>query len=174
MSRGSANGYTILYVSMPEGGTGVKVRYNPLIGQKVVARKEGKEWTGTCIGVNGNAERFMLFTRNGKQYTTFSAPFAKNSVPYQFYLKMEDDLTEEDVKEMEVTFEGKHFEDVIVIPSLAVREEYNMYSDTTKYYVWKLENDQIVKEYVKVYRTAAASGLCYIMDGVKEKDKILK
>ncbi len=174
MSGGKAGGSTILYVSMPEGGTGVKVRYMPLIGQKVVAKKGEKEWSGSCVGINGDAQRFMLFTRNGKQYATFSAPFAKNSVPYQFYLKMDEELTDNDMKEMEITFEGKHFEDVIVIPSLAVREEYNMYSDTTKYYVWKLENDQIVKEYVKVYRTGAASGVCYIMDGVKEKDKILK
>ena len=174
MSRGKEEGATVLYVAMPEGGTGIKVHYNPLIGQKVMARKGDKEWTGTCVGVNGDEKRFMLFTRNGKQYTTYSAPFGKSSVKYQFYLKMDQEMTEEDMKDLEIIFNGKHFQDVIVVPSLAVREEYNMYSDTTKYYVWKLENDQIVKEFVTVYLTDATSGLCYVMSGVNEKDKLLK
>ncbi len=174
MSRGKLGGSTILYVAMPEGGTGSRVHNTPLIGQKVMAKKGDKTWTGTCIGINGNDSRFLVFTRNGKQYATYSAPFVKNTVRYQFYLKMDGEMTEEDTKELEVTFYGKHFENVIVIPTLAVREEYNMYSDTTKYYVWKLENDQIVKEYVNVYKTDVASGLCYVMSGVKEKDKLLK
>ncbi|MBO4337914.1 MAG: efflux RND transporter periplasmic adaptor subunit, partial [Lachnospiraceae bacterium] len=174
MQRGEDEGFTRLYIALPGGGSRNSANGMPVLGQNVTAKNEEKQWTGTCIGVNGRDKRFMLFTRDGKQCATYSAAFTRNNVENQFYVRLEGNMTADDLKGLEVNYPQKRFDNVIVLPANSVKEEYNMYSDTTKYYVWKMENNQVVKEYVNVYETEATPGVYYVLLGVNEKDTLLK
>ena len=54
----------------------------------------------------------------------------------------------------------------ILILNFFNQQEYN--------YVWKVENGEIVKEYVTIHKTPVATGTTYILDGVEVGDKVLK
>ncbi|MBR4758794.1 MAG: efflux RND transporter periplasmic adaptor subunit [Lachnospiraceae bacterium] len=171
--KGNDTDSTRLYTSFSEGGTGQKVKYQPLVGQPVTAKSETGTFTGSVIAVNGDPKRYILFTRDGKEYVTSSSAFTRG-VQYQFYVRIDSQLTEADMKGMKINFGGRRFEKVVALPVNSVKTEENRYTGKDKYYVWKVENDMVVKEYVKIYATDAVTGSVYIVSGVDAEDMILK
>ena len=171
--RGDEKDSTRLLTSFSEGGTGVKVKYQPLLGQPVLAKSESGSWNGSVIAVNADQSRNILFTRDGKECVTNSKPFTRG-VQFQFFVKLDGELTESDMKGMKVSFGGRRFEKVVSLPVNSVKTEENRYTGKDKYYVWKVENDMVVKEYVKIYKTEAVTGSAYILSGVDAEDVILK
>ena len=143
------------------------------VGRTVTLKQGSKTTTGTCIGKNGISDRYMLFTRNGKPCVTYSAPFKKNA-EFQFYVEMDSKIEPKDLTKCEMTFNGVDVRDAVVISSSALRSEQSQLNDEFKYYVWKLEGDQIVKEYVDVYHPQAATSTKLILNGVEPGDKVLK
>jgi hypothetical protein len=60
---------------------------------------------------------------------------------------------------------------------VAVKVETNQLSadnSDDKYYVWKIEDGEIVKEYVEIYPSSSATGSTYILNGIEPGDKVLK
>jgi len=143
------------------------------VGRTVTLKQGSKTTTGTCIGKNGISDRYMLFTRNGKPCVTYSAPFSKNA-EFQFYVEMDSKIEEKDLTKCEITFNGVDVKGAVVISASALRSEQSQLNDEFKYYVWKLEGDQIVKEYVDVYHPQAATSTKLILNGVEPGDKVLK
>lgn len=143
------------------------------IGGKVTLKKEDYSWTGTCIGVNGKGDRYMLTTKDGNPCATYSAPFSKNVV-YQFYVEMDAELSETDLMQSEMSFNACEMHDIVVIPGSALKTEIAALSKAERYYVWKVENGDIVKEYVDVYNPHCATSVKYILNGVEPGDTVLK
>ena len=170
---------TRLFVINSEGVTLSKVVYPGKTGINVTVKNKNQSWTGKCIGINGDNSRFTLFTRNGKQYSTLSKPFDKQT-PYQFYIELDTKLTEEEVNsivamgEGEVKYTAIEMDGVVTIPTIAVNKEYDDFTSTTKYFVWKMESGILVKEYVVIYETDAANGQTYILSGVEPGDILIK
>lgn len=135
--------------------------------------KNLKTWTGTCIGINGSKERYMLFTDGGRPHVTYSAPFNKN-VKYQCYLEMDGEITETDLLRNEMTIPAREMRQVMAVPMTAVKSEVDQLTQNEKFFVWKLEGDEYVKEYVIVYDSTSATGTKYILSGLEVGDKILK
>ena len=169
--RGNDNGKTKLLVYMKQDALSNPT--NAKIGEKVTLRQEDKVWTGTCIGMNGNLSRYCLFTRDGRPRVTYSKPFEKN-IQYQFYLEMDSEVSEMDLVKSSITFNGCDIRDVVVIPASALKTEIAALSKESKYYVWKVENEEIVKEYVEVYNPNAPTSVKYILNGVEPGDIVLK
>ena len=178
------NEHERLFVLVSTTGKGAikdNVNGTAKLGAEVTLKKENdkheiKTWKGKCIGINGDKNRYCLFTRDDKTYSTFSAPFTKN-VQYQFCIEMEDDITEADIKEAEMEFYGTEMHKVVTVPSVAVKVETNQLSadnSDDKYYVWKIEDGEIVKEYVEIYPSSSATGSTYILNGIEPGDKVLK
>ncbi len=146
---------------------------NPKIGEEVIFYNETKSWTGKCLGINGNPERYMLFTRDEQQHATYSSPYFKG-IEYQFDFVVDDKITKEDMEKSKVKFFGKDFRQVVIVPSTSVKTEYDNLAQQEYNYVWKVENGEIVKEYVTIHKTPVATGTTYILDGVEVGDKVLK
>ena len=146
---------------------------SPKIGEEVTFFNKEKSWTGKCLGINGNPTRFILFTQGEKQYTTYSSPFYKE-IEDQFEMVIDDDITEEDLEDAKVRFNGLEVKQATVVPAQCVKSEYDQLAQKEIYFVWKLENDEIVKEYVTVHDTVVATGTVFILDGVEVGDKLLK
>ncbi len=146
---------------------------NPKIGEEITLYTKEKSWTGECLGLNGSSDRYILFTRDGKPHSTFSSPFYKH-VDYQFYLRIDDEISEEDLEGAKIKFNGKEMKQVIVVPGTSVKTEYDKMAQKDRYYVWKVENGEIVKEYVTIHETVAPTGKVYVLDGVNVGDKLLK
>lgn len=135
--------------------------------------KNLKTWTGTCIGINGSKDRFMLFTDDDRPHVTFSAPFNKN-VEYQCILEMDGEITETDLLRNELTIPAREMRQVVAVPMKAVKSEVDQLTQKEKHFVWKLEGEEYVKEYVIVYDSISATGTKYILSGLEVGDKILK
>ena len=146
--------------------------YSAGLGQRVWVEKDGKVLEGTCIGINGNADRYMLFTRMEKQYVTWSAPFKRNAA-CQMYIEMDEDISEEDRNGAKLCYNGVDMKQMIVLPAATVKTETDRLSKAERYFVWKQEKDQIVKEYVTVFETEDLTGTVCILEGVKAGDRIL-
>lgn len=123
-----------------------------------------------CIGENGKKDKSYLFTRDGRQYITFSVPYYSGTEE-QFFVKLEEDLSAYDKEDIKVEFYSKRLCDVIVLPSKAVYHETDEFVNTTKDYVWKSENDTAVKEYVTTLEEKG--GMTVIISGVNVGDVIL-
>ena len=161
------------YLAIMSGKNSNTVENTARIGQKVVLVKDKQKWEGRCIGINGVDSRFCLFTRDGKQYSTYSASFEKK-VPFQFYVEMDSKVNLAELKDTEIRFSGREMRQVIVLPSLSVKTEVSQLNGNEKYYVWKKEAGMIVKEYVEKYKTDTNNGKIYILRGVEVGDVILK
>ena len=159
------NTNNMLYAVSPEGGA--------KIGIKGKFKNKDNVWTGRCIGVNGEAERYNLFTRNGKQYVTYSAPYGRN-VEFQMYFEMDKDIDDAAFENTEMTYDSFFAKGVVVIPSVSVKTEVSEISGIEKKFVWKQENGELVKEYVTIHKTDVSNGKAYIISGVEAGDKILK
>ena len=162
-------------------GTGVAMNDTAQYGSEITLKKENdkgeiKTWKGKCIGINPGDGRYCLFSRNGKAYSTYSKPFSKN-VQYQFYIEMEDEITKDSINEASVEYHGTEIKKVITVPAISIKVESNQLSadnSDDKYYVWKIEDGEIVKEYVEIYKAQTPGASTYVLNGLKAGDKILK
>ncbi len=143
------------------------------VGTDVTLIQENKSWKGKCIGINGVADRYTLFTRDGEAHSTYSKPFVK-SVTYQFFVEMDSKLTEKDLKDVKIQFVGNGMDKVVTVPSICIKTEIDQLSLDERNYVWKLEGDQVVKEYVEIHKSSVANGVTYVLKGVEPGDKVLK
>ena len=149
-----------------------KKAYSARLGEPVVLTSGDKTWNGTCVGRNGDSERYMLFTKDGKQYATWSRPFDRNQ-DYQMYFKLDKEISEEERTGSELSYDGVKMEGVVTLPKSAVKTETDRVSKATKYFVWKMENEEMVKEFITPYEVDASAETIYVLNGVKPGDQIL-
>ena len=142
------------------------------IGGTITIKSDDKEWTGKCIGINGDDARFCLFTRNNKQYSTYSA--SRKNAKFQMYIDVDEYIEKEDLEKAEITFPSFYSSSVVVLPGTSVKTETSELTGNQKKFVWKKEGDQIVKEYVTTYSGDVVTGKEYILSGVEPGDLILK
>ena len=62
---------------------------------------------------------------------------------------------------------------MIAVPTKAIYQETDKLSGGKAYYVWMLENDMIVKEYVETLNDTEADGKKPVIYGVDEGDILL-
>ena len=167
----SAGEKTKLLVVMANNTT--KLSQRASLGITMTLKQKDKTWTGTCIGLNGNLSRHILLTKDGRPCATYSSPFAKNVV-YQYYVEMDSKVTEQDLTEAKIYFNGCSIRNVVLVPGTSVKTETSKLSNNEKYYVWKIENGEVVKEYVDVYNPHAPTSKKYILSGVEPGDTVLK
>ena len=170
--QGNDAGRTKL-LAMMGTSTGAVEMESAKLGSSIKLKNKKQSWTGTCIGLNGSKDKFYLFSDDGKPRITQSTPFNK-AVVYQFYLEMDDELSETDIMQTELSFYSCDIRDVVVIPAASLKVEVAQLSGNEKYYVWKVIDGEIVKEYVDVYHPEAATKVKYILNGVEAGDTILK
>ena len=142
-------------------------------GNEVVITKDGRKWKGRCIGKNGEEGKYMLFTRDGKPCTTFSKPFSRN-IEKQFYIEIDGKMNGEDIEGARLSFNGMEIRDVISVPNSVIRTETDQLTGTEKNYVWKMVEGDVVKEYVKIYKTRANVEETLVLCGIEAGDRLLK
>ena len=162
-------------VMMSSIGMNSKEGVAPALGSRVSITygDSGKKFETMCIGINGDSLKHYLFTDNGRQYMTYSAPYHSGSVG-QFFIRIEADdvdIGEDESENVSVEFCVKKLNRVIVLPGRAVYQEIDEFSNKTKSYVWKSEGGMVVKEYVKTIETNEGSVI--VISGVDVGDKIL-
>ncbi len=148
------------------------------LGSKVSLEIDGKKYEIDCIGKNGYADKKYLFTKEDKQYLTHSEPY-KSGNEEQFFIKTDEEISKAiaGAKSISCEFDSVCLDNVITVPAKAIYVETNKTDNKDKeksgknYYVWKLENGNIVKEYVKIVESMSDEKI--VVYGIEEGDLIL-
>ncbi len=171
--RKSSEGKLILYVGVPSGSTkavgGIPVA--PALGQKVRFEKDGKEYEGHTIGKCGQKTRYILFTRNNERFETVEPQGTRTGE--QFYVEVDSDVTIEELTGATLLFDNNYMENSVAIPRGAIHLETDKLSGNEKYFVWKVKNGQIVKEFVVPLDSDNIGKEVLVLNGINVGDVIL-
>ncbi len=146
-------GGSICTVKVPEGASALLSFDKKLpIGQKVTfSVSGGKTYTGTITGYTDCSEKespVYLTTKGDVAYLTTSVDEGASKLRH--CVSVEDEGIYNETGSMSVEAEDSKFSNAIIVPDKAVYTEKNPVNESRmKYFVWKLEGDHLVKQYIK-------------------------
>lgn len=132
-------------------------------------------YTGTCVGFaagsNNLDEGCLYIDENGAHYT-FQTTSGYDTPA--FYVRMNDEIVDDMGNGESVDFPYISMEDVIVLPAGMIYEEKDaMHPDKVSYFVWKMEGDHLVKQYVLLDDTLTGNGKV-VLFGIESGDVLAR
>lgn len=164
----------ILLVQMRTSET-VKVYSDNIadVGEKVSIKLDDVVYEGTCIGWaagTNNMSKGYAFTDDQGAHVSYCT---SSGYDYPaFYVRMDDaDFMEHFAEGSSVNFSYISMQDVVVLPSDMVYREVDALNDKdVSYYVWRLVDGELVKQYVLIAENLNDSGKQVILSGVRAGD----
>ncbi len=142
-------------------------------GRKLVFQYENQRFETTCIGSLYNQKNY-IFSEGDKTYVTNCST---EGIKEGFITTVTDPAFFKDgeiLKDCVVDVEVMRSPKMIVVPGHLVYEEKVKLSNDVQYFVWKLENDDLVKQYVTIGKTygigTGESSQIVILTGIQEGD----
>lgn len=144
-------------------------------GEPVSITSGDTTYTGTCVGFaagsNNLDEGCLYIDENGAHYT-FQATSGYDTPA--FYVRMNDEIVDDMGNGESVDFPYISMEDVIVLPAGMIYEEKDaMHPDKVSYFVWKMEGDHLVKQYVLLDDTLTGNGKV-VLFGIESGDVLAR
>lgn len=145
------------------------------VGEPVSITSGDTTYTGTCVGFaagsNNLDEGCLYIDENGAHYT-FQTTSGYDTPA--FYVRMNDEITDDMGNGESVDFPYISMEDVIVLPAGMIYEEKDaMHPDKVSYFVWKIEGDHLVKQYVLLDDTLTGNGKV-VLFGIESGDVLAR
>lgn len=145
------------------------------VGEPVSITSGDTTYTGTCVGFaagsNNLDEGCLYIDENGAHYT-FQTTSGYDTPA--FYVRMNDEIVDDMGNGESVDFPYISMEDVIVLPAGMIYEEKDaMHPDKVSYFVWKIEGDHLVKQYVLLDDTLTGNGKV-VLTGVEAGDVLAR
>ena len=145
------------------------------IGQQVELSIDNKKYEGTAIGVNGSIKTDYLTEEDGKPIFTFCTPGTEYKD--QFYVSFENGpgakTINEKNRDLDIHFKKFIYRGVPVVDKGVVYKEY-INEKQENYYVWKVTDNELEKQYVVLDQTENDEGLLVILDGLEIGDKVVR
>ncbi|MDE5863855.1 MAG: hypothetical protein K2H34_05860, partial [Lachnospiraceae bacterium] len=146
----------------------------------VLTGEKSKTYTGHVVGNSAVAGKVYLSQVNDKIYVTKSIADSDRN---RAYIVVEEsafnDMDEETFyskvqsREVESSYSRVRLQDVVVLPSYMVNEEVNKWQpNVTYYYVWKIVDGILVKQYVKTDEALNTIADTCILAGLKDGDVV--
>ena len=144
-------------------------------GEPVSITSGDTTYTGTCVGFaagsNNLDEGCLYIDENGAHYT-FQTTSGYDTPA--FYVRMNDEIVDDMRNGESVDFPYISMEDVIVLPAGMIYEEKDaMHPDKVSYFVWKIEGDHLVKQYVLLDDTLTGNGKV-VLFGIESGDVLAR
>lgn len=144
-------------------------------GEPVSITSGDTTYTGTCVGFaagsNNLDEGCLYIDENGAHYT-FQTTSGYDTLA--FYVRMNDEIVDDMGNGESVDFPYISMEDVIVLPAGMIYEEKDaMHPDKVSYFVWKIEGDHLVKQYVLLDDTLTGNGKV-VLFGIESGDVLAR
>lgn len=145
------------------------------VGEPVSITSGDTTYTGTCAGFaagsNNLDEGCLYIDENGAHYT-FQTTSGYDTPA--FYVRMNDEIVDDMGNGESVDFPYISMEDVIVLPAGMIYEEKDaMHPDKVSYFVWKIERDHLVKQYVLLDDTLTGNGKV-VLFGIESGDVLAR
>lgn len=144
-------------------------------GEPVSITSGDTTYTGTCVGFaagsNNLDEGCLYIDENGAHYT-FQTTSGYDTPA--FYVRMNDEIVDDMGNGESVDFPYISMEDVIVLPAGMIYEEKDaMHPDKVSYFVWKIEGNHLVKQYVLLDDTLTGNGKV-VLFGIESGDVLAR
>lgn len=133
----------------------------------------GKVYEGKVSGTTGatGGQKFYFTTLNDKVYLTESVAATEE----RFYITVDDEAFYENNSKCVANYSSNIIEDAVVLSRGMVFSEVNPHTLKEEYYVWKVVNGDLVKQYVTLMSTIVNSEIKFcIISGVKPGDVIAR
>lgn len=144
-------------------------------GEPVSITSGDTTYTGTCVGFaagSNNLDEGCIYTDEDGVHYTFQTTSGYDAPA--FYVRMDDEITDDMGKGGSVDFPYISMEDVIVLPAGMIYEEKDaMHPDKVSYFVWKIEGDHLVKQYVLLDDTLTGNGKV-VLFGIESGDVLAR
>ena len=138
----------------------------PKLGDTISYKTANGEDTGICV--TNHLQNFeQIVTKDEQVYKTFSS----NMYPSRIFV-MESGL-DQDAKETlpsEINYLGENIKDAYVVPTAVVSSEQDVRTAQTVYFVWKVVDGTVVKQYVTLEEEMLKSERVIIYDGIAAGD----
>lgn len=127
-----------------------------------------QSFTAEIIGNSAVADKVHMSGEDGKIYVTQSCSSQEGN---RVYIAVEDSQSEEMLKNAEVFYSKARLQNAVVLPSTMVNKEVNKWKpNVTLYYVWRVVDDVLVKQYVTTDESLNTLTETCILDGLSEGD----
>lgn len=136
------------------------------VGEQICIQSKDTQATGSCVGWaagSNNLKKAYLTTRDGKAYLTHSA--ASGYEYPAFFVRMDDESFYQDMPAGTVSFSYINMKDVTVVPSSLIYRE-----DDQSCFVWRIQNGELVKQYVQIKEDLCQDGMQVVLSGIREGD----
>ena len=145
------------------------------VGEPVSITSGDTTYTGTCVGFaagSNNLDEGCLYTDENGAHYTFQTTSGYDTPA--FYVRMKDEIVDDMGNGESVDFPYISMEDVIVLPAGMIYEEKDaMHPDKVSYFVWKIEGDHLVKQYVLLDDTLTGNGKV-VLFGIESGDVLAR
>lgn len=145
------------------------------VGEPVSITSGDTTYTGTCVGFaagSNNLDEGCIYTDEDGVHYTFQTTSGYDAPA--FYVRMDDEITDDMGKGGSVDFPYISMEDVVVLPAGMIYEEKDaMHPDKVSYFVWKIEGDHLVKQYVLLDDTLTGNGKV-VLFGIESGDVLAR
>lgn len=165
----------ILLVQMKESQTLTLYTDNIAdVGETVRIKTENKTYDGTCIGWtvgSNNLEKGYVYTdEQGEVHLSYNV---SSGYDYPaFYVKMNDASFFDNASSgSSVDFSYISMEKVVALPASMVYSETDQLNEKkVSYYVWRVADDELVKQYVLIDDSLKDAGKIVILSGIQPGD----
>ncbi len=141
---------------------------NRTLGQEITFydKDNGKEYTATILGGSGFQPEYYTKIVDGHVYITSTTPDPNGN---QYFVELSDDSIADKISDMEAEYIQCRLKDVVIVNRNDVYKE--VIEEETSYYVWKLVDGMLVKQYVSLFSEPSLdSDILCVTWGLKRGD----
>lgn len=133
----------------------------------VITTEDGETYEETVIGNAGEAGKSYLVHKGDKVYVTSCSAFEKAYVQSD---KLPEDIN---LSTTQISYSSARLSNAIILPVSAVHMETKIYNtNIVYYYVWKLLDGRMVKQYIQIQDNLNTKTEICVLDGLEPGDKI--
>lgn len=152
----------------------VRNKKGAALNQKILFEAKDKNYTGVCVAAQSYSQKYYFTILDGEIYSSHNPddPLEENRGNAAFYVRMEDEAYYNEMNANRITFEAISIQNTIVVPNTMIYKETNKINNAEYNYVWKVENGELVKQYITVGFFSAFES--QIVAGVSSGDVLIK
>ena len=117
------------------------------IGRKLIFKGQDKDYDAVCVGSLNNSKNYA-FTEGDKVYVTNCICDEHQNNNFIAAISDTSFFAEDTLPDCNVEIEVLNIPQMIVLPGSMVYTEEEKLSKDLQYFVWKIENDELVKQYI--------------------------
>ena len=137
----------LVSISQNKDITGIAASVATGIGRELTFKGQDKDYNAVCVGSLSNLKNYA-FTEGDKVYVTSCISDENQKNNFIAAISDSDFFAENTLPDCKVEIDALNIPQMIVLPGSMVYTEEVKLSKDIQYFVWKIENNELVKQYI--------------------------